>query len=126
MLATLFLIGGALAGALVARRVLRGVLGGAECVLWGVVAGWMFEGLCVYALARLQGRMSLWQVASVCLAAWLATLLLLLPELRRARREGARLLVWRAEYAGLLLVLVAFAPVFLELFPTRMLRPGAE
>jgi hypothetical protein len=126
MLATLFLIGGALAGTLVARRVLRGVLGGAECVLWGVVAGWMFESVCVYALARLQGRLMLWQVAAVCAVVWLAALLLLFSELRRLRREGARLFRWRAEYAGLTLVLLAFAPVFLELFPTRMLQRGAE
>jgi hypothetical protein len=126
MLATLFLIGGALAGALVARRVLRGVLGWAECVLWGVVAGWMFESVCVYALARLQGRLMFWHVAAVCGAVWLAALLLLFSELRRLRREGVRLFRWRAEYAGLALVLVAFAPVFLELFPTRMLPREAE
>lgn len=126
MLATLFLIGGALAGALVARRVLRGVLVGAECVLWGVVAGWMFESVCVYALARAQGRLAFWQVAAVTEVAWLAALLLLFSELRAARRAGARLFRWRAEYAGLVLVLLAFAPVFLELFPTRMLEPGAE
>src|SRR4051812_5348981 len=106
MLATLFLIGGALAGALVARRLLRGVLGGVESVLWGVVAGWMFESLCVYGLARFEGRLTFWQVATVCLAAWLAALLLLMSELRRARRDGARLFKWHAEYAGLLLVLV--------------------
>ncbi|HKG15574.1 MAG TPA: hypothetical protein VKB12_19800 [Pyrinomonadaceae bacterium] len=126
MLATLFLIGGALAGALVARRVLRGVLVGAECVLWGVVAGWMFESVCVYALARAQGRLAFWHVAAVTEVAWLAALLLLFSELRRRRREGARPFGWRAEYAGLALVLFAFAPVFLELFPTRMLQPGAE
>lgn len=126
MLATLFLVGGALAGTLVARRVLRGVLGGAECVLWGVVAGWMFESVCVYALARLQGRLMLWQVAAVCAVVWLAALVLLFSELRRLRREGARLFRWRAEYAGLALVLLAFAPVFVELFPTRMLPSGAE
>lgn len=126
MLATLFLVGGALAGALVARRVLRGVLVGAECVLWGVVAGWMFESVCVYVLARAQGRMAFWHVAVVTEVVWLAALLLSFSELRRARREGARLFGWRAEYAGLVLVLLAFAPVFLELFPTRMLQPGAE
>jgi hypothetical protein len=126
MLATLFLVGGALGGTLVARRVLRGVLGGAECVLWGVVAGWMFESICVYALARLQGRLMLWQVAAVCAVVWLAALVLLFSELRGLRRAGARLFRWRAEYAGLALVLLAFAPVFLELFPTRMLPSGAE
>jgi hypothetical protein len=126
MLATLFLVGGALAGALVARRVLRGVLGGAECVLWGVVAGWMFESVFVYALARAQGRPAFRQVAAVTEVVWLAALLLLFSELRGRRREGARLFGWRAEYAGLVLVLLAFAPVFLELFPTRMLQPGAE
>ena len=125
MLATLFLIGGALAGALVARRVLRGVLAGAECVLWGVVAGWMFESVCVYALARAQGRLAFWHVAVVTEVVWLAALLLLFSELRMLRREGARFFEWRTEYAGLALVLLAFTPVFLELFPTRMLQPGA-
>ncbi|HVF42867.1 MAG TPA: hypothetical protein VM936_07655, partial [Pyrinomonadaceae bacterium] len=125
MLATLFLMGGALAGALAARRALRGVLAGAECVLWGVVAGWMFESVCVYALARAQGRLAFWHVTVVTVAAWLAALPLLFSESRRARRGGARPFGWRAEYAGLALVLLAFAPVFLELFPTRMLQPGA-
>src|ERR1051325_6839162 len=100
MFGILFLIGGASAGALVARRVLRGALGGAECVLWGVVAGWMFESLCVYALARAEGRLSFWQVAVVNEGVWLAALLLLFSELRRARRACARLLKWRAEDAG--------------------------
>ncbi len=95
MLAILFLIGGASAGALVARRVLRGVLGGAECVLWGVVAGWMLESLCVYALARTQGHLSFWQVAAVNGFVWLAALVLLLSELRRMRREGSAVLKWR-------------------------------
>src|SRR4051812_28762523 len=126
MLAILFLIGGALAGALVARRVLRGVLGGAECALWGVVAGWMFESVCVYAPARLQGRLMLWQVAAVCVVAWLAALVLLFSELRSLRGEGARLFRWRAEYAGRAVVLLAFAAVFLELFATRMLPRDAE
>jgi hypothetical protein len=126
MLAILFLIGGAASGALVARRVLRGALGGAECVLWGVVAGWMFESLCVYALARAEGRLSFWHVAAVNEAVWLVALVLFFPELRRARRACARLFKWRAEYAGLALVLLAFAPVFLELFPARMLPRAAE
>lgn len=126
MFAILFLIGGASAGALVARRALRGVLGGAECVLWGVVAGWMLESLCVYACARVQGRLTFQQTAVTCLVVWLAALLLLFAELRRLRRAGAPALRWRAEYAGLLVVLLAFAPVFLELFPTRMLPRGAE
>ena len=126
MLATLFLIGGALAGALAARRALRGVLAGAECVLWGVVAGWMFESVCVYALARAEGRLAFWHVAAVTEVAWLAALLLFFSELRRSRRVGTPLFGWRAEYAGLALVLLAFAPAFLELFPTRMLQPAAE
>jgi hypothetical protein len=126
MLAILFLIGGAAAGALAARRVLRGVLGGAECALWGLVAGWMFESVCVYALARAEGRLAFWHVAFVCEAAWLAALLLTFSELRRAKQKSARLLRWRAEYAGLASALLAFAPVFFELFPTRMLQRGAE
>jgi hypothetical protein len=86
----------------------------------------MLESVCVYALACAEGRLAFWHVAAVTEVAWLAALLLLFSELRVARREGARLFRWRAEYAGLVLVLLAFAPVFLELFPTRMLQPGAE
>lgn len=122
MLAILFLVGGALLGACVVRRVLRGVLGGAESVLWGVVAGWMLATLLVYGLARWQGRLTFAVVAWANEFVWLAALLLLVTELRRGWRA---VFAWRAQYAGLAFVVVAFAPVFWRLFSTRMLPRGA-
>ncbi len=70
MLATLFLIGSALLGACVARRVWRGVLGAWEQALWGMAAGWMLGASVAYALARWQGRLTWAVVAWATLLVW--------------------------------------------------------
>lgn len=43
--------------------------------MWGVVAGWMLESVCVYARSLSQGRPAFWHVAAVAEVAWLAALL---------------------------------------------------
>ena len=129
MTALLFLASAWLAGAWVVRRALPRVLDGAEQALWGLVAGWMPATLAAYALARSLGRLSgAWMlaltivIAAVALALWLPTVL------RLRRRVSARDLrgLWRARHTGLLVVLALFAPVYAELYATRMLRPGAD
>ena len=81
MLATLFLVGAALSGAGLVRRVLGRTLDGAETLMWGAVAGWSLSTVFVYLLARWQGRLThalmLWGTA----AAWLAVFVIALGEL---------------------------------------------
>ena len=128
MTALLFLAGAALAGAWVVRRALPRVLDGAEQALWGLVAGWMLATLAAYALARSLGRLSgAWMLALAIVIAAVAVALWL-PAILRLRRVSARDLrgLWRARHTGLLVVLALFAPVYAELYATRMLRPGAE
>ncbi|HJQ32337.1 MAG TPA: hypothetical protein VJ866_09165 [Pyrinomonadaceae bacterium] len=143
MLATLFLIGSALAGACAVRRAWRGALAVWEALLWGTVAGWMLSAVLVYGLARAQGRLTWAAVACGTAVAWLVAAVLIAPELVRLRRaEGSG---WRArlkeslglreplalrslirrEHVGLALVLALFAPVYWRLFSTHTFAAGA-
>jgi hypothetical protein len=128
MLATLFLFGSALLGACVARRMLRGVLGACEQVLWGIVAGWMLGALAAYALARWQGHLTWAVVAWATLLVWASAALLSargLAGVWRGRLKSVRLsaLVER-EHLGLALVLLVFAPVLWGLFSTHTFAGG--
>jgi hypothetical protein len=123
MLALLFLSGAALSGALLARRMLRGLLGGVEQLMWGTAAGWMLSALFVYGLARWQGRLSFGLMAWPTVLVWLAAVALWLaggPRLPCARRLAAA----ARENLGLLLVLLLTTPVYCRLLSTHMLAPG--
>lgn len=123
MLGILFLIGSALLGACVTRRALRGLLGGAELLMWGTAAGWMLSALFVYGLARWQGRLSFGLMAWATAGVWAAA-----AGLRLAGGEGlpraGRAAACARENLGLLVVLLLFAPVYCGLFSTHMLAPG--
>jgi hypothetical protein len=129
MLATLFLIGSALLGALVARRAWRGVLETWEQTLWGVAAGWMLGALAAYALARWQGRLTWAVVAWATLLVWAGAALVSARRLvgfRRGRLQktfGLRASFGRA-HLGLAAVLVLFAPVLWGLFSTHTFAGG--
>ncbi|MBV9927096.1 MAG: DUF4214 domain-containing protein [Acidobacteria bacterium] len=128
MLAALFLIGSALCGACVARRVWRGVARAWEQVLWGLVAGWMLGALAAYGFARWQGRLTWGAVAWATSSVWAAAALLSarrLVGLRRGRLEvfgfaGS----FGREHVGLAAVLVLFAPVLWALFSTHTFAEG--
>lgn len=137
MLATLFLIGSALLGACLARRVLRGVLGACELVLWGTVAGWMLGALAAYGLARWQGRLTWAVVAWATLLVWAATALALARGLIRLGRAPSAFDAWRGRlrsfglsafvergHLGLAGVLILFAPVLWSLFSTHTFAEG--
>ena len=128
MPAILFLLGAALFGAGLARRACGALLSHAEQIMWGLVAGWMISTLAAYFVARAAGRMSVSQGAALLAALWACAALLWLPTIKRLRRRGAfdARSLWRGEYAGLLLVLPLFAPVFWQLYATRMLPEGAD
>ncbi|MDT7778777.1 MAG: hypothetical protein QOC99_1289 [Acidobacteriota bacterium] len=139
MLALLFLTGAALLGVCVTRRVLRGTLDAAELVCWGMVVGWMFATVFVYALARWQGRLTHALVAWATAFIWLAAALLLAPVLLRLRREGVsvwprrhardlfrreNLELFRRKHLGLASVLILFAPIYWHLFSTHTFAQG--
>ncbi|MFL6257138.1 MAG: hypothetical protein ACJ74T_19185, partial [Pyrinomonadaceae bacterium] len=128
MLATLFLIGSALLGACLARRVLRGVLGACEVVLWGTVAGWMLGGLTAYGLARWQGRLTWAVVAWATALVWAAAASMSARgafDAWRVRPKSFELstLVER-RHLGLAAVLILFAPLLWSLFSTHTFAEG--
>ncbi|MDT5261665.1 MAG: hypothetical protein QOC61_669, partial [Acidobacteriota bacterium] len=147
MLALLFLTGAALLGVCVTRRVLRRTLDAAELVCWGMVVGWMFATVFVYALARWQGRLTHALVAWATAFIWLAAALLLALVLLRLRRQGVsvwprrhardlfrrenlelfrreHLGLFRRKHLGLASVLILFAPIYWHLFSTHTFAQG--
>lgn len=126
MLATLFLLGSALLGACLTRRVLRGVLGACEQVLWGTLAGWMLGALAAYALARWQGRLTWAGVACATLLVWASAALLSARVARgawRLKSFGLAAFVGRG-HLGLAAVLLVFAPILWGLFSTHTFAGG--
>ncbi|MDT5295968.1 MAG: hypothetical protein QOJ76_2848, partial [Acidobacteriota bacterium] len=118
-------------GACLTRRVLRGTLDAAECVLWGTVAGWMLATVLVYALARVQGRLTYALVAWATIFVWMAATLLLAPALVRVRYAPGTVFEWARgrrlagrQHLGLAFVLLLFAPVYWRLFSTHTFAPG--
>ena len=124
MLALLFLSGAALSGALLARRVLRGLLGGVEQLMWGTAVGWMLSALFVYGLARWQGRLSFGLMAWATVFVWLAAAALWLAAGRPRLPSARRLTAVARENTGLLLVLLLTTPVYCRLLSTHLLAPG--
>src|SRR5215212_7354642 len=128
MLAALFLIGSALLGACVARRVLRGVLEAWERVLWGVAAGWMLGASAAYALARWQGRLTWAVVAWATLLVWAGSAVVSAQWLIGFRRGRLKSFGLGASFGrvhlGLAAVLVLFAPVLWGLFSTHTFESG--
>jgi hypothetical protein len=138
MLATLFLIGSALLGACVARRVLRGVLGACEQLMWGTVAGWMLGAVVAYGLARWQGRLTWAVVAWATALVWTVTALLSARRLLRLKSGRVAFDEWRGRlksyelsafvargHLGLAAVLLLFAPVLWGLFSTHTFAAAA-
>lgn len=128
---TLFLIGSALFGIGIVRRLYVNVLGRVEQALWGLVVGWMLTTCAAYFVARLAGQLSFAGMLIVLLAAWVAAVFLWLPALRALRGQRPQVaallpLSLRLEYGGLLLTLGLFAPIYIKLFRSRMLLVGDD
>jgi hypothetical protein len=127
MIALLFLMGSALLGSSLVRLMTGRLLNHAEQALWGLVVGWTVSTGTAYLTARALGDLTLGLILTLTALSWVAALILCFGSLKgfllRARRNVRSL--WRTEYAGLLVVLLLFAPIFFELFRTRMLQKGA-
>ncbi|HEX8148740.1 MAG TPA: hypothetical protein VF591_16275 [Pyrinomonadaceae bacterium] len=128
MLATLFLVGSALLGACLARRVLRGVLGAWEQALWGTAAGCVLGAALTYVLARWQGRLTWASVAWATLLVWAGAAAVSarwLAGLKRGRLKSfGPSGLFKPVHAGLAAVLVVFAPVLWGLFSTHTFAGG--
>lgn len=72
------------------------------------------------------GRLSMSVVLTVLVATWLAAIVLWLPTIRTLRSSRSLPPLWRKDYAHLLALLCLFAPLYLALFRTHMLQPGAD
>ena len=138
MLATLFLIGSAVLGACLARRVWRGVLDVCEQLMWGTVAGWMLGALTAYGLARGQGRLTWAVVAWATVLVWMAAAVVSARGLVGLSRARGAYGAWRGclkslrlsalverEHLWLAAVLLVFAPVLWGLFSTHTFAEGA-
>ena len=123
MFALLFLLGAALFGLCIVRRVTRELLDGAEQVMWGVVAGWAATIVGVYLMARWRGELTSRLMIAATIAVWIVTTILIVFEVRRPSRASS-LFVWQKKYVGLVLILIILAPVYFALlshqvFPHR-------
>jgi hypothetical protein len=128
MLAALFLIGAALLGIGLARRALDSTIEAEEKVLWGFVLGWCIAALTAYGAARALGHLTITLVGLVTTAIWIATGLLWFPVLRNTIRHRS----WQPSAGGfkrflpLGLLLVLFAPIYISLFDSHMLRAAPD
>jgi hypothetical protein len=129
LIGTIFLLGAALLGIGLVRAVgpLRILLNHAEQVMWGLVTGWMLSTVGAYLISHVLGSLSFRPIVLFGVVIWLAVALLWFEPLRRAVGKGIRgRTIWRAEYGGLLIVLLLFAPFYLRLFATHMMQPGKD
>jgi hypothetical protein len=129
LIGIIFLLGAASLGIGVVRLIgpLRKLLNHAEQVMWGLVIGWMLSTLGAYLISRLLGSLSFEPMFILAVVIWLAVAAVWLQPLFRVVREGFRVqTIWRAEYVGLLIVLLLFALFYLQLFSTHLMQAGKE
>lgn len=125
MAGVLFLIGSALAGFALVRRLLDHTLRFTEQLFWGVAVGWLLSSAGGYLVARTLGRLSFGVVLAITLAVWLVAGLLLvrdLPRLKRIQFKHA----WQREHYGLALVLLILTPVIGKVFSAQMFAAGSD
>ncbi|HEX8137887.1 MAG TPA: hypothetical protein VF544_09885 [Pyrinomonadaceae bacterium] len=126
MIALLFLTGSALLGSGLVRLATGRLLNHAEQALWGLVVGWTISTVAAYLMARALGDLTLALILALTALVWAASIVLWFGSLRRLRLRSRNIRsLWRPGYAGLLLLLLLFGPIFFELFRTRMLQKGA-
>ena len=127
MIAAIFLFGAMLFGVGLVRRAFGAWTNHAEQALWGLIVGWTLTTAATYGVARLFGRLSIAVVLTVFVAMWLGAIFLWLPTTKKILGSSRALpRLWRKDYACLLALLFLFAPLYLALFRTHMLQPGAD
>ena len=126
MTAAIFLIGAMLLGIGLVRRAFGAWTNHAEQLLSGLIAGWILTTAVTYGFARLFGYLSIGVVLAVLVATWLAAILLWLSIIRNVASSRLLPQFWHKDYAHLIALLCFFAPLYLGLFRTHMLQPGAD
>lgn len=124
----IFLLGTALFGIGLVRRFFATTLNHAEQGLWGLVIGWSLATVIGYAFARMWGELSFQATLLTVLVIWSGAIVSWLPDLRGWRRQRGPIeaAIWQPSYTPLALLLCVAAPVYLRLFITHMLQPGAD
>ncbi|HXI26450.1 MAG TPA: hypothetical protein VNG71_21530 [Pyrinomonadaceae bacterium] len=121
----LLLIGSALAGLALVRRLLGQALRFTEQLFWGIAVGWVLSSAGGYLLARVLGRLSFGVVLAITLAVWLFAGLLLLRELRHLKRIQFKH-AWQREHTGLAIVLLILTPIIWKVFSAQMFAAGND
>ena len=119
MLAVIFLIGCAVLGICLVRRVMRQLLDGAEQILWGIVVGWILTSVGVYLIARWRGELTSKLMIGATLSVWIVSAIMIVFEVRKPSRASS-FFVWQKKYVGLALVLIIFTPVYLRLLSLQV------
>ena len=125
MAGVLLLIGSALAGFALVRRLLGQTLRFAEQLFWGIAVGWVLSSAGGYLLARARGRLSLGVVLAIMAAVWLCAGLLLFRDPRRLERVPFKH-AWQREHTGLAIVLLILTPIIWKVFSAQMFASGSD
>ena len=128
MIGIIFLVGAALCGIGLVRRIFAASLNHAERGLWGLVIGWSAAAAIGYGFARLFGGLNMQAVVLVMLFVWSGAIVGWLPVIRQAIRDKGKLhrIIWERSFTPLAVLLCLLAPVFLYLFSTHMLQVGND
>jgi hypothetical protein len=121
----IFLVGAALLGIGVIRRLFAGLLNHAEQALWGLAIGWSLAAIVGYGIARLSGALNFQTFLLTALLIWAGAAVIWLPVLRTWKRSNGspRHFVWESSFTPLAVLLAIFGPLFFHLFLTHMLQP---
>src|ERR1041384_1395160 len=125
MSGAIFLVGAALLGIGLLRRVFGSLLNNVEQALWGLVIGWSLAAIMGYGVARLSGALNFSTVLLTALLVWAGAVVIWLPVVRDGRRkhDKPRGPFWESSFIPLTVLLAVFVPLFVHLFLTHMLQP---
>jgi hypothetical protein len=128
MIGTIFLIGAALFGMGLIRRIFGASLNQAEQALWGLAIGWSFATAVGYGFARLSAGLNLQTIVLVNLFVWSGAILGWLPTIKRVVHDKGKIgrIIWEKSFTPLAILLCVFAPICLYLFSTHMLQIGPD
>src|SRR6266536_3432591 len=119
MLAILFVIGSAVLGVCIVRRLMRDLLDSGEQILWGIVAGWTLTTVGIYLIARWRGELTYKLMIVATIAVCIVSAILIVFEVRRPSQASSPL-AWQKKYVGLALILILFLPVYFRLLSLQV------